>query len=263
MPRGVSRYDEARLQGRLWTPHLIAATSIIVPRINAGTVQASVDGPVLRIDRLRNLAFGGVDFLQTSGALRPALASSAYIDITGNLHLLQATYTPPSPPFTIFVRFTARSTQANGRQLIGIGNNTTGRYGIYLAANGTDFGVETAGGYGFTGGFSISASAWNSVAFVTPSTNIAAMLQYRYGVLQTTSGSGTFAFPNGELKIGGLPTLPGYAWDGLISHVVILPFSATRSQVQALDGWAAWNDAAPQSLPAAHPYRTNAPLIGN
>lgn len=258
MPRGTSRYDEARLQGRLLTPRQLATrlaqklsfwySADFVTVDASGLVSNAEDltglgrnantaTPSLRLNYFASdVRFGGRPTYgsTSSGGGRYLITPSvAVADVIISTYYGTST-TTPSTFSTFHHMFAPSSGAASATHIL------------------TNSGTATM----FSGsGFDLDAS---------PSTNgrpeSSTVLPLPPSVMVFTRAS----ISGSEVRwIGGDTIFAGRQWVGAYRHVVCSSSFLTRSEIALIEGVIAWDDGFQNSLAASHPFVNRPPLIGD
>lgn len=259
MPRGVSLYDEARLQQRLWTPGLdVIRTGLW---LNANTRITVVSGAVSQW----NDTGDKWSFTQSNASLRPLYSSTGWngtpaVNVTAANQVLvgTATFTPlvGASGFTTFALARHTATGWLWEQ----GNVTPGaRHGFAIISN-TLYGV-------------INAEA--TTGAIPAATNN--LLVWRFDGAAATKS--TLRLNGANLASGGITATAtttnagalniGFGVDpntflGFMPELMILPYAADDALIQKIEGFLAWQGGQRfQSLSASHPFANRPPLIGD
>lgn len=255
MPRGVSRYDEARLQGRLWTPRALGSqVAIWIDVSDLGTITAA-SGTVSAIKDVRR---NGQGLTQPTtgnqltldpigwGGRKPALmgnrANGAFMSITNTFTVAAGTgmfavsTLPVSADFSIlggsidgdcYFRWIGQPSQPDLLQAfqVDVLNAST---------------LPASVGYHITG-------------FDAASTATACYLD---GKSETGAGATWTAANDGFFHDHFQSYWSGAFGEGIVTNGGVLK----RSDRQKLEGYLAWKWGTP--LAASHPYANRPPLIG-
>lgn len=267
MPRGVGALDEARLQGRLWSPRVLNPTLWV--KANApGTL--TVSGTTVT---------GVTD--AASGAAW-TVAGSIGRDLTqlGGLPTLRLNNATENQILTI-----AQSYAGNEITLVSLHRNRSaggrinfGRLFSLFAAGVNDF-AGTNGGiltYGITGAngvtfyrnLAIAASisplindVWGCAVATRSGTSVTMSLD---GGTRTTGTTAAANFNFGNVRIGNDDgPRQDSGMDGYIAENLLITRALSLPEELALTGYLAWEWGRVGTLPAAHPFRNRPPLIGD
>jgi len=266
MPRGVSRLDEARLQGRLWTPRVLNPTLWV--KANApGTL--TVSGTTVT---------GVTD--AASGAAW-TVTGSIERDLTqlGGLPTLRLNNTIANQMMTI-----AQSYNGNEITLVSLHRNrsaggriTFGRlFALWRATfdyASNDGGILT---YGITGANGVSLyrnlaaavstsplinDVWGCAVATRSGTSVTISLDGGTRATGTTAAA-NFNFTNVRIGNDDGPRQDS-GMDGYIAENLLFTRALSQSEELALTGYLAWEWGRVGTLPAAHPFRNRPPLIGD
>jgi hypothetical protein len=260
VPLGTSRYDEARLQGRLWTPAQRRG-------LDLGGWYDAADLSTLSIatgvSQWNDKSGNGNHVVQATASAQPTLALNAINGlptlrfVTANTQMLEK------------LSVTGMGSRAGGISMIIVAkvDSTAVAQGLVDISDGT--------GTNRTVLFLIETSAAryrmaNDTA--TPFTDTTAYHIFG-GTGLTTAGNTVWAdgisatitspFPDEtsvNLRIG---TLYGnfYPVSGNIAEVLIFRSSLADIDRNRVEGYAAWKWGLVRTLPASHPYKNRPPLI--
>jgi hypothetical protein len=267
MPRGVGALDEARLQGRLWSPRVLNPTLWV--KANApGTL--TVSGTTVT---------GVTD--AASGAAW-TVAGSIGRDLTqlGGLPTLRLNNATENQILTI-----AQSYAGNGITLVSLHRNrsTSGsriQYGRlfslwratldYVSNDGgiLTYGVTGTNGVAFYRAVAITAQTsplindvWGCVVATRSGTSVTMSLD---GGTRTTGTTAAANFNFGNVRIGNDDgPRADSGMDGYIAENLLITRALSLPEELALTGYLAWEWGRVGTLPAAHPFRNRPPLIGD
>jgi hypothetical protein len=268
MPRGVSALDEARLQGRLWTPSVLIpslwfdAADISTTIISGSTVTQWND----KSGNNRNITVVGSAPSIALSSLN-ALNTVAFDNRTVT-QVLEANYSYSGADITIVSL--ARSVRAGGR-------TNFSRLWSMNATGQADF--ATASGllmlYGV--GTANNASMFRNFAVIAQSpTNTDG--QWAFHVGTKSGGSGTFS-SNGQARTTGATSNTPFGFNqfrfgndtnqsdsglfGNIAEAFMFPYAATQKDEWLITGYLAHKWGLTANLPASHPFANRPPLIGD
>jgi hypothetical protein len=258
MPRGVSRYDEARLQGRLWTPD----RGIIRSGLNLDAQRniTVVSGAVSQWDDSDRLW----SFTQGTAGLRPAYQETGWnntpsVGFTAATQRLVGTASfTPLVTTAAFTAFTVINQTATGWFFEHGPTTPTARTGLvvigadlYAVLNGqvSITPIATNTNYVICWRFDGSAST-KSIVRVN-------------GALATSGAiTATATTSTGALFVGFGPDPNTFT--GRMRDLLILPYAASDRQIELVEGYLYWKDGRLiQTPPASHPFRNRPPLIGD
>lgn len=258
MPRGVSRYDEAQLQGRLWTPRLIPS---LIAWWDANQGITAPSGLVTQwVDVVSGIP-------ATASTTQPTFSTTARngrpgLIFPGGKYL---TFTPTSAfpvgaaPGTITVSGYANTTgnANNGVFSYGAGANLNWR-ALGLASNSNNVYIS------FYGSDLSTSPVWAGLDHLViwtingTASGVSAdgaVFSYTSSTPNTTLAQGAI----GRYNFGGQGT-----FSGTVQQVVLFSSALTFVEMQKLQGWEShYNGKAGLNLAASHPFRNRPPLIGD
>ncbi len=258
MPRGLNPYDEARLQGRLWTPN----PEIIRRGLNLDAQKniTVVSGAVSQWDDSDSLW----SFTQGTAGLRPAYQATGWnntpsVGFTAATQRLVGTASfTPLVTTSAFTAFTVINQTATGWFFEHGPLTPTARTGLVVIGadllavlNGQTTGttIATNTNYLLVWRFDGSAST-KSILRVNGA--LAAS-----GGITATATTGT-----GALFVGFGPDPNSFT--GRMRDLLILPYAATDRQIELIEGYLYWKGGRlVETPPASHPFRNRPPLIGD
>jgi hypothetical protein len=258
MPRGINIYDEAKLQGRLWTPNRGVVQSGL--NLDAQKNVTVVSGTVSQWDDLDNLW----SFTQGTAGLRPVYQEGGWnntpsVGFTATTQRLVGTASfTPLVTTAAFTAFTVINQSATGWFWEHGPLTPTARTGLVIIGadllgvlNGQTIGttIATNTNYIIVWRFDGSAST-KSILRVN-------------GALAASGGiTATATTSTGALFVGFGPD-PN-AFIGRMRDLLILPYAATDRQIELIEGYLYWkNGRLVETPPASHPFRNRPPLIGD
>ncbi len=263
MPRGVSPLDEARLQGRLWTPAQVLP-ALWLDADDAGTI--TLNGS--NVSQWRDKSGKGRNASQGTAANQPAYVTGSY----------NGKPTVRSDGLNDFLSITPFSVSA-GIRAYGVINPrnppTVRRNGDWLWMTNL-----LTGSPHFSGHDNNLARNWFSSFFSTSRPQITATnippntlhLSYIeqtggalkgrvFGLIPESTAAAAFnGSPTAVFQLFSTVAGSEAAFD--ISEIVFAQ-SPTLDQQQRIEGYLAWKWGLTANLPAEHPYRNRPPLIGN
>jgi len=243
MPRGVSPLDEARLQGRLWSPNVfrLAAWYDAAELSTITTVSGAVTDWRDKSGNGRNL---------TGMTSRPTYAANG-------LNNRPALSWPTSGGAQVGMTWT------------GAAFNPVRTFGVARYEGPTPFG-QTSGlmSYNFSGVIDITLTGttdrwlFDRLVFLNGSESssdvaLPAVASPFLWVDNVTPTAGRTTIWIGNDRGGSSP-----AWRGKISEVVSTLFEPTLRDRRTIEGYLAWKWGLEANLPANHPFRNRPPLIG-
>ncbi|MFN7537546.1 MAG: hypothetical protein ACK5QN_07655 [Burkholderiales bacterium] len=275
MPRGINAYDEARLQGRLWTPAQVrpslwldgadlstlsmSGSSVTELRDKSGNARhatTTVRHPgITRFNDLNviNFTASGATKLDTPDFnIAPDRQFCAFAVVSAASLLGGATYrriwvTKGVNPDTLG----AGATYAQG--YFGSGGNS----GEFLQiAGGTGISAPIVTGLGTSNIPVLLAGAFGTARLAANENSASA----NGGTRSTLTGQ-SGALSTTGIRIGSdVGTSGGSSWNSWIGEI-ILTLALSFPQVQAVEGYLAWKWGI--RLAATHPFANRPPLIGD
>jgi len=283
MPRGVNPLDEARLQGRLWTPALLGGDvrMWIAPR-DPTTVTLDGSG---RASAMRDLSPYRVDFTQSTTGSRPTyIASGALTGVANDAS-------------NWMIRDTGSAVTLNDLSLfmtvMWTGNGSAGFPAFLSAASdnvSNDFGSGFNVDRGSAGG---TANPFNTMGIASPkdSSNtdlLADSIAYNSPTIvcarvRDVAGTQSITINGREQGLSRAPTTPAATVNvrvmrlfarffsgaiqalerGVISEMFLVGRTMTPAEIRRGEGYAAWASGVQNQLDASHPFRNRPPLIGD
>jgi len=278
MPRGISRYDEAQLQGRLWTP-LLVGPSLWLDAADLSTLSVGASG----VDSWRDKSGFGRD--ATTTVRRPAFLANALNGLPAVNFTAASATKLDTPDFSIapsrqFCAFAVASTAGllgggTYRRLWvakGVNPDTLGAGATYaqgymgsganagsamLIAGGSGVAAPVVTGLGntapvlLTGAFGTAGAASNETT-ISANGGARQSLTGQSGALSTTG-----------IRIGSdVGSGGGTAWNSWIAEIIFTGAIAFAT-LQSIEGYLAWKWDLKGNLPATHPFVNRPPLIGD
>jgi hypothetical protein len=275
MPRGVSPFDEARLQGRLWTPAQMlpslwldgadlstlsmSGSSVTQWRDKSGNARhaaTTVRNPgITRVNDLNviNFTASGATRLDTPDFnIAPDRQFCTFAVVSGAGLLGGSTYR------RIFVAKGVNPDTLSGGATYPqgyLGSGASAGTAMQIAGgSGISTPIVTGLGTGpqlLTGAFGTAGLAAN-VNSISANGGARSVLTGQTGALITTG-----------IRVGSdVSTANRSAWDGWIAEF-IMTLALSFPQVQAIEGYLAHKWGLVANLPAAHPFKNRPPLIGD
>jgi hypothetical protein len=275
MPRGVSLVDEARLQGRLWTPAQVlpslwldgadlstlsmSGSSVTQWRDKSGNARhatTTVRNPgITRVNNLNviNFTASGATRLDTPDFnIAPNRQFCTFAVVSGGGLLGGSTYrriftAKGVNPDTLAAGSTYPQGYLGSGANAGTAMQIAGGNGIATPiVTGLDTGPQL-----LTGAFGTAGLAANGNS-ISANGGARSVLTGQTGALSTTG-----------IRVGSdNGTAGGSAWNGWIAEL-IMTLALSFPQVQAVEGYLAWKWGLVANLPAAHPFKNRPPLIGD
>lgn len=265
MPRGTNRFDEARHQGRLWTPSALRQTGLLVAWFDAADLSTLVQGGT-GLSQWSDKSGFGRHLSQATGALQPVWTQSVF-----DSRLPAVTYD-------------------SGQYMAGSISAGVFSAGITVVSVFQKWGTAVA----FETGVNRTVAAvaqpidrYNATVFPYTSTNsVPAVFDY------STATTATIFVQRGNVTANNYTERVNGSASGVNAHIMLTAQDTattfhmnTRADVftsgrmywrrailcsdavtdrdrDRLEGYAAWTDGLQSKLPASHPYKNSPPLIG-
>lgn len=256
MPRGISRYDEALRQGRLWTPDQLRG------RLYAWHDASRWTGTYATgVSQFDDRAFGAHPLLQATGSRQPTLTPGRSVDFSGDQRLnYSAAWGGASgvpSTFDVFVACRSLSSTAVWRTLLCAASSNH----LVLIEQGTNW-LGMYNGAFVNSGFTLAPSTYAIIHARAPTSNTD---QISLNGAALTASLGTvvtaFNFVGNNSTVGQLQAF------GSIYEIFVSGILDENTRHRAI-GYLAWkwtsmgfgNHVA--NLSIASPYKTYPPLIG-
>lgn len=261
MPRGTSIYDEARLQGRLWTPLNLGSALIAWWDPSQGVVQ-NATGVVSWADRV-----GGVVASYITANSQPSWSPTARNGRPGIVMTTNSQSLSFTPGSNWPVGAVPLSVAAVGYCSSGVG---TGDYRGIFGYGESGSGLEVYDGASYlrvssagNGDLVSTTKKWYGVdqIFIATSTGSTAII-YAAGV---SAASGSVPITP-DLTGGAIGTgiqYNGDYWNGVIQDILLISGVLTLSQRRKMNGFLAWKNNLLKLPAASDPFKNRPPLIGD
>lgn len=260
MPRGVSRYDEARLQGRLLTPRALAQQLRAKLHFWWSADFLTVDGSGL-VSGATDLTGQGRNGVQGTAAARLTYFPSdrmfggrpAY-GMTANPAVLS--FLGDSAARTVFQYFVScyykdgLDTTFDQNSYVISGAGSFGAFRLQGAAGLADWQTLITGRTFYNTGDPYPRK--NGYPAAQP------VLPLPASVIESRAALGRL----NATRVGGGDTA-GQAWIGGVRHVVACNQILSDSEVALVEGTIAWDDGTESRLIGTHPFANRPPLIGD
>lgn len=267
MPRGISRLDEAALQGRLWTPQVDGkAVDLWFDIADLGRLSTDASG----VTEWRDKSGNGRNLVQTTTIRQPAFSSTdaggvGSIVFDGNDKLSNASAGTLNITNSSFV-FVIRWNSGSGADVpIGLGPL------VSAAPNQSRVIYNSLGG-------ALSFGSWNNDAIsgfsvnVGGGFNIFTVIQsgqniyfYKNGspdsTLPRTLGSAPLAVSTDRVNLGDSEQTDGLS--GALSEVLVFYRAESYSYLEKVEGYLAWKWNLAGNLGAGHRFASRPPMIGD
>ena len=268
MPRGVSPVDEARLQGRLWTP------ALVLPAVWLDAADLSTITIATGVSEWRDKSGNGRHVSQGTASQQPSYdAINGIITFDGSNDILSSATVGASGLTSVSFLTVMRMNAGGNNEDIPMGIGPTGSIGaircLYRMPNGTTVGFggwsrdvgSSAFSYDIGGQYRI-IEAWNT-QLATPN-NVRITRDGATPIAYTTGGGGlnttADGFSVGSLR-GGL--VGNYYSNISVREIIVLYEAVSDLKRQLIEGYLAHKWGLVANLPAAHPFKNRPPLIGD
>lgn len=249
MPRGVSRYDEASLQGRLWSPQALRPL-LWLDASDVSTITIATPGGV---SEWRDKSGNGLHVSQATAANQPSLVKNG---IKG----IQAIDWGAAP----------NSKSLNRSSL---SSYSPVRYYGVAEYDGADpsTGTRTVVSHNYTAQGDILQLVNASVEWWTPGINRTFLngAETSSGTALPTVASpfvfGTNNSPSSartDLYVGNDRNLASRGWIGKLGEILSLSAIPNSREKALIEGYLAWKWGLVESLRPTHPFYNRPPLIG-
>jgi hypothetical protein len=286
MPRGVSPVDEARLQGRAWTP------AVLRPALWLDAADLSTISTATGVSQLRDKSGNGRDFTQGTGVTQPTLTPNGLngrnvLSFNGSQWLTSVSAastwnflhnTNGSSVFAVWKAGNIADPNAI-YGLMGTNAATSANIGTYIAFDDRasaprNNGVLTQ----VSGGGSASVSAASADNLMPANTPVIlshlidpnngtpanrsfvrvnkTLSQVNTQLIAPSASNASFALQIGALGNNIVPLV------GYIAEIVVLASVASTTVRQQIEGHLAWKWGLRNALIAGHPFANRPPLIG-
>jgi hypothetical protein len=260
MARGVSQYDEARLQGRLLTPRVLARrlreklhfwwSADFLTVDSSGLVQGATDLTGKNVNAVQATAGARLTYFPSDRMFegRPAYG------LTANPSVLA--FLGDSSPRNVFQYFVSCYYKD--------GVDDTFDQNSYVISGNGSFGAFRLQGTPATAGWSalITGRTYYNTGDPFPSKNgfepSQTLLPLPASVIQSRAALGRSQLT----RVGGGDTAP-QAWIGGFRHVAACNQVLTDAETALMEGVIAWDDGTQSRLIGTHPFANRPPLIGD
>ncbi len=265
MPRGTNRYDEARHQGRLWSP-IDWRGSTLRGWFDADDL-GTLTGASGKCSQWNDKSGLGNDLTQGTSGNQPSIvqtgSNKAFLRfVSANSTFMRKTtltgWTAPAPS-SIFIALKMNSSGNFG--FVDLSANTATNNGclFFFEPSLLQCRIATSGGAGTSATIAFSdTSSWHVVGCNNTVTDENVVLD---GVVGTSNATGSFATP-ANMNVGSLFSNVYYSDADFGEIVITNSFLSTRER-NLVEGYLAWKWGTVANLVASHPFRNRPPLIGD
>ena len=274
MPRGVSRVDEAALQGRLWTPDALRPDlSFWVDAADQSTITIATG-----VSEWRDKSGNGRHFTQATGGFQPAYSQTQFLGRPGitfdgtddNLRLASINAQLANQTHGVYWVFRRISSNAGGsgyNPTISVATASADAGALHYVKNTNFpasypyFGAPTSNSYDRTSGFTYQNDIGYVMSFQANAPSAATGWSvHRSGTLEGTTNA--IATPNAT-NLGYVlahQANPARYLNCVFGEVLMVQNANTRVR-QLVEGYLAWKWGV--TLDASHPFANRPPLIGD
>lgn len=276
MPRGVNRYDEAQLQGRLWTPDLLQPNlSFWQDAADLSTITIATG-----VSEWRDKSGNGRHFTQATGTNQPSYSDTGFLGRPGitfdgsndNLRLTGISSQITNQTHGVYWVFRRISGNAGGSGYnptisIRTANNADAGALHYVKNTGgfgasyPYYGQPTNTSYDLTSGTAYNNSTAYVMSFQANAPSAAtAWSVHRNGTLEANTNTIGTPNTNNDGYILAHQVTPARYLNCVFGEVLMVQNTNARLR-QIVEGYLAWKwDAL---LAATHPFANRPPLIGD
>lgn len=247
MPRGVSQYDEASLQGRLWSPQELRPL-IWLDASDVSTISVSTG-----VSEWRDKSGNGLHVSQATTANQPSFVANGINGIpaidwgtaANSKSLTRSSLSGYSPARYYGVCDYDGSNPPTGYSTIVSHNYTFQSDILQLVSSTTEWWTPSTNKTFLNGAETSSATALPTV-----------MSPFVFGTDQAPSSSRT------DLYVGSDRALSSRSWLGKIGEILALSATPNSREKALIEGYLAWRWGLFTSLRSTHPFYNRPPLIG-
>lgn len=266
MPLGSSlvdwRYDEAKVQGRLWTPAQFPASFLSAWYDFSAIETLTLDGST-KVSQVNDLSGNGNFAAQATAGLRPTFFPTGKVNVTprmyatvvgGSIAMILNSSLAYSAGSGISIAIAANNVGLANCALCG---GTTGALEFAIGTGGTDVRLLRRGVVELAASSNVTAAGGMCVLGCDTQTNVSAV--WLNGVRTGNTNDPGFTNPITNIFDSAGDTFSGGIGEMLFLNGGVL----TTLQRNLVDGYLAWKWGCVQKLTATHPFLTRPPLIGD
>jgi hypothetical protein len=254
MPRGVNLYDEARLQGRLWTPDVLRGQDLLAQWIDVSDI--STITVATGISQFRDKSGRGNHPGQVTAGNQSAYSPSGWkgfkactIGNPGSVHAFNSNY--PGSPSAGF--FAVENNGSGGARTL-IAHTGAGAVGFRINANKANLLRQQVldvinGTVTIPTGFNVIGFMWET-NYSAVSTN--GFLESNSTNVSPTAHTTMYWYDAGS-----------NLWEGKFGESVWLTARPSEQVRANIEGYLAWKWATVDNLIASHTFKNRPPLIGD
>jgi hypothetical protein len=267
MPRGVSPVDEARLQGRLWTP------ALVLPAVWLDAADLSTITIATGVSEWRDKSGNGANATQATASARPAYSETGFFGLPGitfdgsddqlNISTTRMRNTTHGV-FWVFVRRGAGTGDVY-KPSVAVLTGGLDRGALHYVKNSNNlgasypyFGGPINNNYDLSSGTAYNNTTAQVMAFQS---NVTGWGVWRNGSLEGTTNG--IAAPNTTNTGFILASQSGLNRKSNITMTEFILVENIGSRRQPIEGYLAHKWGLTANLPAAHPFKNRPPLIGD
>jgi hypothetical protein len=270
MPRGVSRLDEARLQGRLWTP------ALILPQLAGWWDSADLSSLSFGTgaSEWRDKSGNGRHFAQATEANQPVLSSLSGLSGLyfggADQYMAVPAFIPPAGDFDVFILVSGDG----AAQPVGIaaildhGHSIDGTQNFVFqtelgfTAPHTLFYIAPRGASTFEYTPTVGSVVGAAPKVLHWKRQTASYLEGN-GVVEATRTLTALTRASRPLGVGGTVSSPTNAnYRGLVAEILYSSANLDQPTIDKVHGYLAHKYGLTGQFPANHPYLNRPPLIG-
>lgn len=272
MPRGVSPLDEARLQGRLWSP------ALILPGLAGWWDSADLSSLSFGtgVSQWRDKSGNGRHFAQATGANQPVRSSLSGLSglYFGGVdqYMEVPAFLPPDGDFDVFLLVSGDGVaQPQGVATIFDHSHATGGFQNFVFQ--TESGATAPHTLFYIAPYSVGnifeySNASGSVVGAAPKVlhwkRQAASYLEGNGVVEATRTLTAMRRNPRALGVGSAVGSPaGQNWRGLVAEILYSSANLDQATINKVHGYLAHKYGLTERFPANHPFRNRPPLIGD
>jgi len=268
MPRGISRYDEAAFQGRLWTPQVDGkAVDLWFDIADLGRLSTDASG----VTEWRDKSGNGRNLVQTTTTRQPAFSSTdaggvgsivfdggdklengtaGALNITNSSFVFVIRWNTPSSVDLAIGLGPLISTSPNSSRAIYSNNGANLAFGAWANDVTSGFGIDAGGTFNI---FTVIQSGQNISFYKNGSPD---------STLPRTLASAPLAVSTDRVNLGNSESnLDGFS--GALSEVLVFYRAESYSYLEKIEGYLAWKWNLAGNLGAGHRFVSRPPMIGD